>query len=77
MSVTNLGSFKDKKKFKRYIEDLEKILKVIDLAQKGLIHFKHYRYVQEIVSVLETNKTLFDMHKKKYEKALENKLEKT
>ena len=61
----------DKKKFTKVIEDIDSILRVISLTQKSLSYFKQYLTVQEIVSVLETNKTLLELYRKKYTDKLE------
>ncbi len=66
-----LSDVKNKKKVLKYLEDINNILKVILLSQKSLTHFKQYTPVQEMISVLETNKVLLELHKKKYETKLE------
>jgi hypothetical protein len=69
--TTNLSDFKLKKKYERYVKDIGDILKVFNLTQKALSVFKNYIAVQEIISILETNGTLLDLKRKKYEKELE------
>jgi hypothetical protein len=69
--MISIENFKNKKKCKKYIEDIDDILKVITLSQKSLSFFKQYTSVQEMISVLETNKTLLELHRKKYESKLE------
>jgi peroxiredoxin family protein len=69
--ITDLQDVKNKKKYKQIVEDINAILRVLDLTQRSLIHYKKYRNVQEIISSCETNMTLLDIHKKKYEKELE------
>lgn len=68
--VIDFKQFKDDKFNKKIVEDIDSILKVLSLAQQGLAHFKYYAPVQEIISVMETNKTLFEFHRKKYEQAI-------
>lgn len=68
--ITNLSDHKNKKKYEKIVRDLSAILKVLSLTQQGLAHFKAYVAVQEVISVLETNKTLLDLQLKKYEKEL-------
>ena len=68
----NLKDFKDRKKFKQIVEDLENINRILDLTQRSLIHFKRYKNVQEIISICETNMTLLNLYKKKYEAKLKN-----
>jgi hypothetical protein len=69
--IVSLKEHKDKKKIKKYIEDIDNVLKIIFLSQKGLGIYKQYSAVQEMVSILETNKIILEMHKKKYESKLE------
>jgi len=69
--MISIEAFKSKKKCKKYIEDIDSILKIITLSQKSLSFYKQYASVQEMVSVLETNKTLLELHRKKYESKLE------
>jgi hypothetical protein len=69
--IVSLDRFKDKRKVEKYLKDIEDILKIITLSQKGLSLYKHYTPVQEMVSVLETNKILLELHRKKYESKLE------
>lgn len=69
--IVSIQEYKDKKKIKKYIKDIDDILKVVTLSQKGLSMYKQYSAVQEMVSILETNKILLEMHKKKYESKLE------
>jgi hypothetical protein len=71
MTITSLTEHKSKKKYKKVVEDIDGILKVISLSQKSLSFFKQYLPVQEMISVLETNKTLLELHRKKYEGKLE------
>lgn len=61
---------KNSKKYKKIIQDIESILKIVTLAQKGLSLYKEYVPAQELISVLETNKTFLEIHKKKYEKEI-------
>jgi hypothetical protein len=68
--VISLSSVKNKKKYKKYIEDIDDILKVLSTSQKALSFFKHYITVQEIISVIETNKTFLELNRNKYEKEL-------
>lgn len=69
----DIKSFKDRKKYKQIVEDLTAVIKVFDLTQRSLVHFKKYKNVQEVISILETNLTLLDLYKKKYEAELKRK----
>lgn len=52
---------------------LEAILKVIMLSEKSLSHFKSYLPVVKILNVLAEQKTLLELHKKKYDAILKSK----
>jgi hypothetical protein len=69
--IISLQDFKDKKKIKKFIKDINTILKIIDLSEKGLSHFPQYSVVQDMLNVLKSNKTLLELHRKKYESKLE------
>lgn len=69
--VIDLGKEKNKKKYKRYIEDIDKILHILTTSQQALSFFKHYTSAQEIISVMETNKTFLELNRKRYEKELQ------
>ena len=71
--VTSLNDHKNKKLMKKVLTDIDAILKVMTLAQKGLSHFKQYIPVQEVISTLQTNIMLLEVHRNKYAKKLENK----
>lgn len=66
MDIINLQDFKNRKLNQKMIEDIDNILKVLSLTQQSLAHFKMYAPVQEMISIMETNKTLFEFHRKKY-----------
>lgn len=69
--IISLSDHKNKKKIKKYIEDIDNVLKIISLSQKGLSLYKQFNTVQEMISVMEINKTLLELHRKKYESKLE------
>lgn len=68
--ITQLKDFKTEKKYKKILEDINTILRIFSLTQMSLSFFKEYVVVQEIISILETNKTMLEMHKRKYEAQL-------
>lgn len=74
--ITSLDEHKNKKLMKKVLTDIDAILKVMTLAQKGLAHFKQYIPVQEVISTLQTNIMLLEVHRNKYAKKLENSTEK-
>ena len=63
----SLQDFKDRKLNKRIVDDIVKILQILQMSQQALMFFRKYKPVQEIISVIETNKVLFELKKKKYE----------
>lgn len=69
--IISLSDHKNKKKIKKYIEDIDNVLKIISISQKGLSLYKQFNTVQEMISVMEINKTLLELHRKKYESKLE------
>ncbi len=70
MTISNIQEHKDKKKYKKIVEELTAVVQLLNLTQEGLKHFKHYIKVTEIISVIETNKQMLDFQKKRYEKEL-------
>ena len=69
--MTNLKQYKTRRKYEKVISDINSILLVFDLASRGLVYFKNYVAVQEIISVLTTNATLLQLQQKKMQKELE------
>lgn len=67
---TSLSSFRSQKKYKKLIEDIDSILKVFDLTQRSLVHFKYIIAAQEIISILETNKTILALQQKELKKEI-------
>lgn len=68
--IVKLKDFKQVKKLKRYMEDINKIIHILSTAQKALSFFKQYVVTQETISVMETNKSFLELYLKKYEKEL-------
>ena len=71
MTTLSFDDHKKKKKYKKIVSDISAIVNIIILTQKGLSIFKSYTNVQEIISVLETNKVLLEIKQKRYKKELE------
>lgn len=76
MSVHNLGDHKKKKMYEKLMDDINKILHIISLTQKSLSFFKQYIPVQKLISIMETQKTLLEIHRDKAEDELEKIKEK-
>jgi len=74
-NITSIKDFKNNKKTDHYIKDLSMIIKIYNLSIGSLKFFKHYQSVMEVISVLQNNKTLCEVHLKKLEKR-KNGLEK-
>ena len=72
MSLINFQDHKEKRKFKRIITDLNEILLLLSASQQKLAQYKQYKAVLEIISIIETNKTFFEMYKKRYTKEIED-----
>ena len=70
--VINLSKFKDHKKYKLISEDLHGILKIINLSINALHPYRKYKPVMEVISNLQNNKTLLELHDKKINKLLED-----
>lgn len=68
--IVNINEYK---KAKILVGDLEKIIKVIDLTIKGLSYYKKYEPVSQIISNLQTNKSILEISYIKYKKILEKK----
>jgi len=58
-------------KSEKVIEELKIILYIIELSINGLGYFNKYVFVNECVSVLQSNKILLEIHLKKYIKAVD------
>lgn len=61
------------KQSKVYCEHIEAILRSLHLAEKCLTHFKVYTSVQKILSVIEDEKRILQIHYEKYKKIKETK----
>ena len=70
-SVTSLKDFKDSKKAKIIHGELLVVIRIFNLAIEALKHYARYGIVQKVISVIQSNKTLLEIHVKKYEKLLE------
>lgn len=57
--IVNLKNYKVAKK---YAEDAVNILKVVDLAMRGLQLYRHYKPVAAMLSDLKDNKVMLEAH---------------
>ena len=69
-SVNNLLEYR---KAKILAQDLKSILKIIDLSIAALHYYSKYAPVNVIISTLQTNKTLLEIHYNKYKRIVETK----
>jgi hypothetical protein len=59
---------KEQRLAKKIAEDLEVVLKTLNLTLDALGHYKKYIPVMEVMSSVQTNRTLMEIQLKKYEK---------
>lgn len=69
--ITKLQDFKNIKRAALVVDDINTILKCIDLSTKAFNHYKKYTSCQEILNVLKSNKKMLEIHLNKYKKLLE------
>jgi hypothetical protein len=69
--IINLSAFKESKKYKKLISDMEDILKVLTATQKALHFFKHYQIIQTLLLTIETDKGIVETYKKKFQYELQ------
>lgn len=70
-TITSLKDFKSAKKAKIIHGELLVVIKIFNLAIEALKHYTKYGIVAETLSVIQSNKTLLEIHVKKYEKMIE------
>lgn len=70
-NLCDFSEYKKRKLEKRILDDINKILLILEKSQQALSFFKKYKPIQEIISVIETNKVLFELKKKVYETNLQ------
>lgn len=73
--ITKLQNVKDLKKLKILDNEIGIAIKIMDLSIKSLVHYKKFIAVQECLSMLQSNKTLLEIHHNKNKRNIE-KLEK-
>lgn len=71
--MKHIIDIKEYKLAKTIVEDLEKIIQVIDLTIKALSYYKKYGPVSQIISSLQTNKTIIEINHAKYKRILDKK----
>lgn len=71
--MSKVVSIKEYKLAKIVVDDLDKVIKIVDLTIQGLSYFKKYNPVAQIISSLQTNKTVLEINYQKYKKILDKK----
>lgn len=71
--ITNLETFKEKKKLKKVIQDLERIEYLFNIIMKGMGSYKKYKPVKEVLYNIMENKGFVLAHLKQYKKLLNEK----
>ena len=66
-----LVNIKDYKIAKIVVADLKMVIKAIDLTIQALSYYKKYGPVSQIISNLQTNKTILEINYAKYKRVLE------
>lgn len=78
MTIFDFEKFKaDKEKEKtlqkaeKIVEELKMVLRIMSLSIEGLSHYNKYVFVNECVSVINSNKVLLEVHLAKYQRAID------
>lgn len=69
--VTNLQDVKDLKKLEIIAKDLEDLVRIYNMCLQVFGHYKKYLPCQETISVVQSNKTLIEIHLNKTKKNIE------
>lgn len=59
--LIDIKDFKEEKKNKLILSEVKDMIVLLDKTSKELFKYKKYRYIMEILSVLETNKSLLQI----------------
>lgn len=70
MTIKSIKRHKDQKLAKKIKEDLEMVQKTLNLTLDALGHYKKYIPVMEVISCVQTNRTLIDIFIKKHDKVI-------
>ncbi len=73
MSWNNLDDYKKYKQSKLIVKELTFVIKIINLALKGLNPFKRYSSIKEIIRVLDEHKLILEIHLNSNKKAIDEK----
>lgn len=64
---------KEYKKAKVLVKELEELIKIINLSINALSMYKKYVPVMECISMLQSNKTILEIHYHRYKRLIEKK----
>lgn len=56
-----LYNITDLRKAQQYVKDLEKILKIINIAEVSLRNYEHYRAVQHLLTTIHSEKPFLEI----------------
>jgi hypothetical protein len=70
--VTDIKKFKDNKKTKLLIKDLEVIVELYSLMIRALRKYSKYSNVLDSIETIQGNKLLSEMYLKKYKSMIES-----
>lgn len=73
MNPTNLQEYKEKRKQKRIVSDLENIERLLTVVLRGLAKYKKYVPVSDIIKNVMENKAIVNLHLKKYNEKIKEK----
>lgn len=69
--VSDFKKHKAKRRAEKLSKDIEAITAIMVKTQLEFVPYKHYPAVHEIISILETNKGILEMQKRKLLRELE------
>ena len=69
--MISIKDFKQKKLVIQLVKDLEEILSRINITNKSLSQYKHYKPVSHILVELTNNRAILEAHLNKYKRFLE------
>ena len=71
--ITDLKKARQVKNSAIAIDNIKDIVKIMDLAMRGLEHFKGYKSVQNVVRTMKDEKATLEAHLSQFRKLKENK----
>jgi len=71
--MNEINDFNKFKKAKIVVQELEQVLKIINLSLSGLKPFRKYTSLSETILCLEDSKSILEIHHEHHKKVIENK----